>query len=67
MPVQAPQWSEYLSCPVCQNEFEVRNIEINFIEERDHCMDDNLYLVISSKSESLVLFFVKTTIQNCTL
>ena len=23
MPVQAPQWSEYLSCPVCQNEFEV--------------------------------------------
>jgi len=22
MPVQAPQWSEYLSCPVCQNEFE---------------------------------------------
>ena len=24
MPVQTPQWSEYLSCPVCQNEFEVR-------------------------------------------
>jgi len=23
MPVQVPQWSEYLSCPVCQNEFEV--------------------------------------------
>jgi len=23
MPVQAPQWSEYLCCPVCQNEFEV--------------------------------------------
>ena len=23
MPVQAPQWSEFLSCPVCQNEFEV--------------------------------------------
>ena len=23
MPVQAPQWSEYLSCPVCQNDFEV--------------------------------------------
>jgi len=24
MPVQAPQWSEYLCCPVCQNEFEVQ-------------------------------------------
>jgi RING finger/CCCH-type zinc finger protein len=24
MPVQAPQWSEYLSCPVCQNEFEAQ-------------------------------------------
>jgi len=24
MPVQAPQWSEYLTCPVCQNEFEAR-------------------------------------------
>jgi hypothetical protein len=23
MPVQTPQWSEFLSCPVCQNEFEV--------------------------------------------
>ena len=24
MPVQGPQWSEYLSCPVCKQEFEVR-------------------------------------------
>ena len=24
MPVQGPQWSEYLSCPVCRQEFEVR-------------------------------------------
>ena len=23
MPVQGPQWSEYLSCPVCKQEFEV--------------------------------------------
>ena len=23
MPVQTPQWSEFLSCPVCQNDFEV--------------------------------------------
>jgi len=24
MPVQTPQWSEFLSCPVCQNEFETK-------------------------------------------
>lgn len=25
MPVQSPQWTEYLSCPVCENGFELRN------------------------------------------
>ena len=29
MPVQGPQWSEYLSCPVCKQEFEVRKYSIN--------------------------------------
>ena len=24
MPIQAPQWTEYLSCPVCENAFELR-------------------------------------------
>lgn len=25
MPIQAPQWTEYLSCPVCENAFELRS------------------------------------------
>ena len=24
MPIQAPQWTEYLSCPVCENAFDLR-------------------------------------------
>ncbi len=33
MPIQAPQWTEYLSCPVCENAFELRSrlpISISF-------------------------------------
>ena len=24
MPIQAPQWTEYLSCPVCENGFDLK-------------------------------------------
>ena len=48
MPVQAPQWSEYLCCPVCQNEFEVKK-KLRKISNLEATIDLDTFLRINTE------------------